>query len=372
MMKEVRALLNNVIDGDWWVRRENTRKLLDYPEDLYLADLEGWLRNGENALLRNTAMEIYRELGDRALGSLVYMLRDEDSDVRIFSANVLGDIKDSAALGSLINGLQDPDDNVRVAVAEALGKTADERAVAALSAVLGHTHWTTMAAIEALGNIGGQAALSALQGCLADEEYRGMVCAALERTGDRGSIEHLVPYLDREESWQQALQAIVGIAEREDIGLQAELFVGCIDQLTDWLSWPPDAQGRASFVALSWSEDMRALPFFLRALHDNMLVEYALKGLLSLGKQAVPEIIEALKKTGSNRVVLAKVLTMLGEEEMLIQFASDEDDEVRTEVALALGSLGTPEASEALQALSRDRSEEVRSAAKLSLRNSER
>src|SRR5574340_919399 len=107
-MEEIRVLLGNLKNRDWWVRKDTIRKLLDYPEDLYLSDLERWLRNGEDALLRNAAMEIYRELGERALGSLVFLLRDEDSDVRIFSANVLGDIRDSAALGALIAALQDP------------------------------------------------------------------------------------------------------------------------------------------------------------------------------------------------------------------------------------------------------------------------
>ena len=117
---------------------------------------------------------------------------------------------------------------------------------------------------------------------------------------------------------------------------------------------------------------MRGLPYFLRAIQDELLPDYALKGLLSLGKPAVPEIVKALEKALRNKGILAKVLSMLGENSSLVLFAGDEDDEVRTEVALAIGSLRTPEAAEALQALSRDRSEEVRAAALLSMRNSER
>lgn len=371
-MEEIKVLLNNLKDSDWWVRKENIRKLLDYPEDLYLFDLEEWLRNGEDALLRNVSMETYKELGERALGSLIFLLRDEDSDVRIFSANVLGDIKEPAALCSLVGALHDPDDNVRIAVTEALGKIGDARAVEPLAATLGDMPWTAMAAIEALGNIGGEHALSALHACLENEEYRGMVCAAIEKAGDRSSIEHLIPLLDLEDIKEQALQALVSIAEREKIDLSPSLFSGKIDQLTDWLSSPQDEVRRAAFIALSWSEDIRGLPYLLKAFHDDLLLEYVLNGLLSLGKKAVPEIVKAMEEPSKNKVILAKVLSMMGEKDSLMLFAHDEDDEVRTEVALAIGTLRTPEAAEVLQGLSRDHAEEVRAAALLALRNSER
>ena len=107
-MEEIRVLLNNLKNSDWWVRKETIRKLLDYPENLYLSDLEEWLRNGEDALLRNASMETFKELGERALGSLVCLLRDEDVDVRIFAANVLGDIMKPAALGAPCRGIEGP------------------------------------------------------------------------------------------------------------------------------------------------------------------------------------------------------------------------------------------------------------------------
>ena len=371
-MDEIRALLGNLKDNDWWVRKETARKLLAYPEELYLPDLEKWLRNGEDAILRNASMETYKELGERALGPLVYFLRDEDSDVRIFSANVLGDIKSPMALQALVKAMQDPDDNVRIAVIEALGKIGDTRAVGPLSALLGDMPWTAMAAIAALGKIGGEKALAALYKCLENQEYMGMACSALEKAGDRSSIEHLVPLMDRDDAKELVLQAIVGIAEREKVKLSPSRLSCNLDQLTDWLNSPQDEVRRAAFIALSWSEDPRGLPYFLKAFQDDLLLEYAVKGLLSLGDQAVPEIIKAMQQPCKNKGMLAKVLAMTGAKETLMLFAGDEDNEVRAEVALAIGQIRTPEAAEALQALSRDPVEEVRAAALLSLRNSER
>ncbi|OGW40357.1 MAG: hypothetical protein A2Y97_10540 [Nitrospirae bacterium RBG_13_39_12] len=371
-MEEIKVLLNNVKDSDYWVRKENIRKLLDYPEDLYLSDLEGWLRNGKDALLINVSMETFRALGKRALGSLVFLLRDEDSDVRNYAATVLGDIKDPVALESLVGALQDHDENVRIAAAEALGKLGDTRAVAPLVASLDDMPWTAMAHIEALGKIGGKHALSVLYECLENEDYRGMACFAIEKAGDQSSIEYLIPLLDKEDTKEQALQAIISIAEKNEIELSPSLFSPYINQFMDWMNSPQDEVRRAAFIALSWSEDIRGLPFFLKAFEDDLLLEYSLKGLLSLGKKAVPEIIKAMEKPSKNKVALAKVLSMMGEKESLMLFADDEDDEVRTEVALAIGALRTPQAAEMLQTLSRDPSEEVRTAALLALKNSER
>lgn len=371
-MDEIRELLNNLKNSDWWVRKEAIGKLLDYPENMYLPDLEEWLRNGDDALQRNASMEAFKELGDRALGPLVSLLKDEEVDVRIFSANVLGDIKEPTALGDLVIALQDPEENVRVAVAEALGKLGDARAVEALTAGLGDMSWTAMAAIEALGRIGGANALAVLHQCLENKDYCGIACSALEKTGDRSSIEHLVPLLKKEAVREVALRTIVGIAEREKTSLPASLFSGDVDMLVAWLGSPQEEIRRAAFIAMSWSNDMRGLPYFLKAFQDDLLLEYALNGLLALGNKAVPEIVGTMKMPGKNNGILAKVLSMIGEKEALMLFAKDEDDEVRVEVALAIGPLRTPAVSETLQMLSRDPVEEVRAAALLSLRNSER
>ena len=371
-MEDIRGLLSNLKNSDWWIRKETIRKLLDYPENLYLSELEEWLRNGEDALLRNASMETFKALGGRALGSLGCLLRDEDVDVRIFAANVLGDIMNPAALADLVEALKDPDDNVRIAVAEALGKIGDKRAVDPLTAVFGDMPWTAMAATEALGRIGGTNALAVLHQCLENKDYCGIACSALEKAGDRNSIEHLLPFLKMEEVRELALQAIVGIAEREKTELPAALFSGDIDLLVDCLGSSQEEVRRAAFIAMSWSNDVRGLPYFLKAFQDELLLEYALNGLLALGKKAVPEIVETMKKPGKDNGILAKVLSMIGEKETLMLFANDEDDEVRAEVALAIGSLRTPEVLETLQTLSRDPVEEVRAAALLSLRNSER
>jgi len=368
-MQEIQGMLNDLKSSNWWVRKNTIENLLSYSEDSYLFVLEEWLRNGDDALLRNAAMEMYRALGGKAIKSLISLLKDVDVDVRVFAANILGDIKNETAIHALIETLNDFDANVRIASAESLGRTGDEKAIDALAMTIGDVPWVTMACIEAIGEIGGNKALSILYKCLEKEEYRGITFAAIERAGDQQFIRHLTPFVDREDDLRElALKAIVNIADRKGIKPMPSYFMNLVPLLVDLQLSPQPELRRAAFIALSWSEDIRGLQYFITALNNEDIQEYAIKGLIALGKKAVPGIIDALKKQGTNRAILAKVLSMLGGNYALIRFADDDDAEVRTEVALAIGSLKTPKALEALLMLEQDAVEEVRAAARLSLK----
>ena len=73
-----------------------------------------------------------------------------------------------------------------------------------------------MAAIEALGRIGGTKVRSLF--CISALKMKTIAAwpaLPLKRQGTWSSIEHLLPFLKEEEVRELALQAIVGIAERE-------------------------------------------------------------------------------------------------------------------------------------------------------------
>ena len=370
---EIRTLLDDLRDRDWWIRQETISKLICYPPEAYVPEITEWLRNDQDALARNASMEMFRGMGSGALGPLLSLLGDPDADVRIFSANVLGDLQEPASLEALGSALRDPDGNVRTAAVEAIGKIGVEKAVDLLSEAASDPEpWVLMAAVEAMGKIGGEKALEGLYSCLEDRECSAMACSALAMAGVQSSIDRLIPLLDQEETRGPALQAAVAIADREKGTLPPSFFSGKIEMLIEWFASPQDEMRRTALIALSWSGDMRGLQCLLRASEDDQLLEYALHGLLSLGKRAAPEIVKAMHLQKKNKRMLAKILAMTGEQERLLIFADDEDEEVRTEVALAIGPLRTPAAEKALLALSRDPVDEVREAALLSMRTSER
>lgn len=366
-MQEIQEILNKLREADWWSRKKLIGSLGAHPEGLYLNVLEAWLRDGDDAQARNASMEAFRALGAKALPSLERLLKDEDSDVRIFSANVLGDIGDPKALDALSGSVGDRDENVRIAAVEAIGKLGDERGIDALLPALDDDTWVLMAAIEASGKIGGGRARALLHKCLENRDLTAMACIALERSGDESSMRMLVRLLHDEVVRELALKSLISIAERKQAELMPEDISEIVPDLIELLKSPRDDVRRSAFVALSWSEDERAVPCFISAINDEGLQEYAVKGLIAVASVAVPQVVEALSRDGDNRVVLAKVLSMAGAPWELLRFASDHNPEVRTEVALAVGSLKTPEAEAALRSLCSDPAEEVRRAARLSL-----
>lgn len=363
-MEKIQKLLNELNSADWWARSAAIKGLLLLNEKSYLPALEKALKNHENALLRNASMELYVALGARALPSLVALLKDDDPEVRIFAANLLGDIKDRRAAQDLIRATKDTDSNVRVASTEALGKIGEPEAVAALSEALDDEPWVVMSAIKSLGDIGGERALDVLYGCLEKDEYRGITFDAIEAAGREEAIEHITPFIERDDTREWALKAVVNIAVRAGIRIMPEYFVNQVSHLLALLHSPHPEIRKAAFIALAWSEDLRGIPSFVNALNDDELQEYAISAILAAGEDAVPEIIEALRDPERpQRYMLADLLSMMGEHMALMQFSEDHDPEVRVEVALAAGTLRSSKTDEILRRMLDDPEDEVRLAA---------
>ena len=368
MTTELHKLLRELPAHDWWGRQKAIKSLISHPEKEYITYLEAGLRNHEDADIRNTAMEVYKALGARSFPSLSMLLEDDDPEVRLFAVNILCEIADARAVPLLRDSLHDEDVNVRCATAEALGRIGDGSATRLLKEVLGDETWVAMAAIGAIGEIGGEEALNVLYECLARGAYREAAILALEKAGDRNSIRRLTPCFSDEKLKELALRAIIKIAERERIRPQPEYFISLAPLLIEMLDSQNQEMKKYAFMALCWSKDIVGLQCLLEGVRDEELQEYAIEGLLSLGRKAVCGIVDELKGSeGRHRVILAKVLSMIGENMALLQFAADQDPEVRTEVALAIASLDMSRAAESLKKMLSDPCEEVRAAARMGL-----
>ena len=90
----IRPLLVAVGDESWAVRQDAIEALVGFAEPALLPALESALREDSDAGLRNAAMEIYVRLGTAAAEPLMALLRDSDEEVRLFSAVMLGSLKD--------------------------------------------------------------------------------------------------------------------------------------------------------------------------------------------------------------------------------------------------------------------------------------
>jgi HEAT repeat protein len=368
MTTEIHELIKKLPHLDWWQRRKIIKDLLTHPEDEYTGFLEDGIRNHEEANVRNAAMEVYAALGPRAFPSLSVLQKDDDPEVRLFSVNVFCEIGNALTLPSLFASIKDPDMNVRAASAEALGRIGEPQALGMLQEALRDDPWVAIAATNAIGEIGGEQALLILYDCLKHESSRAMAIDALEKAGNKESIQYLALCLAVEDIREMALKAIVKIAERERFRARPEYFISLAHTLKEMFNSSDPDKRKQAFIALCWLEDIVAVPYLIEGLKDDELSEYAIEGLLHVGKKAVCSIVDNLKRsTGSHRVILAKILNMLDENIALLQFAEDDDPEVRTEVALVIGSIPLDRAAKALSKMLEDPEEEVRLAARKSL-----
>lgn len=368
MNTEVKKLLKDLPERDWWGRQKIIARLTAHNEEEYIVHLEQSIRNHDDADVRNTAMEVYKALGARAFPSLASLLKEDDHEVRLFAVNIICQIGDRKGLPLLLSAMRDKDENVRCASAEGLGKIGGGRALDELRRAFSDEPWVAMAAIASAGEIGGEEALDLLYECLDKGIHRETAVLALEKAGNRYSIAHLTPFFSDRNLKEIVLRAIVRIAEREHVKPQPEYFISLAPLLVETIRSSDDEMRKYAFMALCWAADVSVLPHLIDALQDEDLQEYAIEALLNIGRKAVCSIVDELKGSpGGHRVILAKILTMIGEHKALLQFADDDDVEVRTEVALALGSLNMERATRALEKMLSDPYEEVRQAASRSL-----
>ncbi|MDR1778130.1 MAG: HEAT repeat domain-containing protein [Desulfovibrio sp.] len=121
------------------------------------------LLRSDDAPVRNVSMDILREIALDNVDSVRAYLHDNDSDIRIFIADILGYCKSRRAVFLLGDALlKDPEVNVRYQAAASLGNLSFPDSVPILCQAMHDEEWVQFAVIEALAKIGASSALNAL------------------------------------------------------------------------------------------------------------------------------------------------------------------------------------------------------------------
>lgn len=185
------------------------------------------LLRSDEAPVRNMAMDILREIGVDDLSALKALLRDDDPDLRIFIADILGSSESVLAVAPLCEALlHDPEENVRHQAAMSLGNLGFPAAVDSLNIALHDEEWVQFAAVEALTKIHAESSMHALLKGLnsASELVAFMIVEALGELGNIKAIPLLLKRLDSSSTpmRHKLVQAIIGILG----GKSLQLFLG--------------------------------------------------------------------------------------------------------------------------------------------------
>jgi HEAT repeat protein len=160
----------------------------------------------EDAQVRNLAIDILRQIGGQDIGRIFNLLRDDNVDIRIFAADILGSTANILAVPHLCQALlQDPEVNVRYQAAISLGNLSFVEAANCLNQAIKDEEWVQFAVIEALLKIRSETSINAMIKAMPDSSdlVSSMIVDAL---AEMGNIKAVPLLLKRLESSPQALR----------------------------------------------------------------------------------------------------------------------------------------------------------------------
>jgi len=321
--KSVEELLLLVADDDYGLKPASLEILLGMGFDRIYPILEMWVRNDENADLRNSSMELLVRFGSESVPHLIKLLRDDNEEVRNFAAVMLGDIGNKMPVEALIRALSDKDANVSHSAAEALGKIGDRAALFPLIELLKGDFWVQYSAITAIGAMRDYRAVPHLLQILDNELLAGPVIDALGEIGDPRALYPLgkiLPQVDTMltgqiarammliyKSVNEALCFKNSLAEyQQPEHLKNVIDQQGIDKLHALLESSRDTEMvAAAVILLGWLEDLTALPHFYRILENEVFIGPVEAALLSIGKPATASLAAALAAENDNVKIVA-------------------------------------------------------------------
>jgi HEAT repeat protein len=337
----------------------------------------------------NSALQVLALSGVDAIGPLMEWLTEPDVDLRIYSAQALGEQSEARAIPALLAALKDEDLNVRYHAIEALGKLRALEAVDALTEVAeSGDFYLAFPALDALTRIGESRNASRLVPLLEDPMLRVPAADALGQLGDEEMVAPLVGLLNKPGSpalvISKALSALYDHFERSynegsfiaDL-VRKEINATGAHNLLEALDETSEEDLRAHALVLGWLEGEAIAKVLTRLLGRVTARKEVVEALVRHGSQAAMLLIDqleaedletrqaavaALGRIGDARAVAplvrvlnkdpelvigaAGALAKIGDRgafEALIGLISHRDASVRQAVVAAINSLGHPE-----------------------------
>ena len=170
----------------------------------------------ENALLRNTAMIILKEMGKIAIPLLYILLDDRNDDVRKFSLDLIHDIQYCNYPEKIVELLAgDPNVNVRAAAAKTIGTLQYKKAIPQLVKALSDEEWVIFSALEALTAMPEDESIDAILDLLKNPSETIRV-AAIEALGEicpSKATDPLVKHIAKTKDYEKiaALKSLIEI-----------------------------------------------------------------------------------------------------------------------------------------------------------------
>jgi HEAT repeat protein len=312
----------------------------------------------ESPPVRNVALDILRDICDQDLERVTDLLVDDDADIRIFAADILGHSGSMLAVNPLCSSLlKDPEANVRSQAAVSLGLLAHPEAGTCLKQALHDEEWVQFAVIEALKKIRDESSIVALNNALGrgSELVDSMVIEALGEMASLKSVPVLLNTLSRAAVplRNKVIQALIRILGSRMRGLlqtqERQTFLSYLAQALE--DDDPEIQDAAvqGLEYLGGEEASRAILDFLHGLDeelDSERLSAARQSLRAIGlSRALTEAVRSEDEATAARAIL--VLTEIDDpqaRQLLMERFWTVNRDTQREISQALRNQGGPEA----------------------------
>ncbi len=195
--QSVRELIGAIADSSWTVRRAVVGALAALGEDA-VEPLCAWLRDARTSehAIAAAVDALAGSIGPSTMEAVVALLDDPNPAVVADAAVILGRRRERAAAPRLAKLIEHADDNAAVAAIEALGTIGGTFAVDALIEVIRRKQFfRTYPALQVLARTGDPRVVAPIAELLSDEGFQSEAARALGRTGSALAIGPLAALL---------------------------------------------------------------------------------------------------------------------------------------------------------------------------------
>ncbi|MCX8031212.1 MAG: HEAT repeat domain-containing protein [Thermodesulfovibrionales bacterium] len=303
----------------------------------------------EDALIRNIAMIILREIGQVTVPLLRHLLKDKDDDVRKFAIDLIIDINHCDYLDDLITLLnEDKNANVRASAAKALGTFKYQKAVPYLIKALQDDEWVAFSSLEALALIKDEKSITSISSLLScsSDILRFSAIETLGKIGTSLAEKYLLEYYSKAEEYEKTaiIKSLLHMGKTPNI-------TGAKDILIDIYKegeWDERLMALKGLVEL---KEVSSIPLILDiagsldpSVPDEMDILYSIKEILK-GFDCAEPLIDALKDSTLRYKAKTLAIEIIGDQNCkeaipsLLKLFEDELRDVKRATVKALEKL---------------------------------
>jgi HEAT repeat protein len=354
----ISELVNMLSDPSWVVRRivvESLASLGDLAVDALCFELKN--KRQTEARIAATVDALVGSTGD-VEASVAKLANDPDPAIAADVAQILGRRRKQSSTPILIQLTKHVNDNVAVGAMEALGRIGGRAAIEALiGSIETGNFFRTFPAIDVLGRSGDPRVVEPLTKLLHNPSYLPEASRALGRSGERSAVKPLL-HLLQSHSDAAVRVAAISLSELRDRfeeksgsdvksieeQFKTQVSPDVVRRLARMLPEADALEASAICKFLGVVGNAEAAPQ-LTAILDGIasVAESAANALKKIGQTADAHLRQALREgESSRRKVLLPVVTRSAAAEDVALCLTDSDPEVRTAACETLSRLGVP------------------------------